>query len=164
MCLRPPFHRNFSISSSGLTPLVLPELVQDGRGAARRPSLNHMRARVSPDERFLPFGELSEVTDTVNLDEGSYLGCRVRKQDTWLAALEVLAAARPPHAEVHRGGTTGDAHLKWSWQICSFCSNLMVKPKPPAEEVWAQAQSFQKLRVQTFLQHNFDFYIFKYII
>lgn len=56
---------------------------------------------------MLPFGELSEVTDAVNLNEGSYLGCRLRKRDTWLAALEVLGPAHPHHERAEEGGRGG---------------------------------------------------------
>lgn len=70
------------------------------------------------DEQSLPFGELPEITDAVNLNEGSYLGCRLRKRDTWLAALEVLALLIPtPRAQRREDG---------GWSLKTLSSDLLI--------------------------------------
>lgn len=82
------FHRNFSlkvcIKVSGLL-FSCKDIGKKEKGAGSRPLLghrSHAHTCKSTDKQSKPFGELSEVTDAVNLNEGSYLGCRLRKQDT----------------------------------------------------------------------------------
>lgn len=106
------FHHNFSDSKPVSKSVVfLQGHRQEEKGACSRPPLghcSHARTCELTDKQSLPFSDLSEATDAVNLKEGSYLGCRLRKQDTWLAAPEVLPLFIP--TQRHRGGKMGHVH------------------------------------------------------